>query len=61
MRKYERGVIYGRRNVGKGIDGWKKPLDMGKRNRLLNYKDTKRSNIRIIDPDLEELYKKACS
>ncbi|MEG0963457.1 MAG: DUF3320 domain-containing protein [Lachnospiraceae bacterium] len=41
------------------IEGWKKSfLDMGKRNRLLNYRDTKRSNIRIITPDLEELYKK---
>lgn len=41
------------------IEGWKKSLlDMGKRNRLLNYRDTKRSNIRIITPDFEELYKK---
>lgn len=43
----------------KRIEGWKKSLlDMGKRNRLLNYRDTKRSNIRIINPDLEELYKR---
>lgn len=40
------------------IEGWKKSLlDMGKRNRLLNYRDTKRSNIRIIAPNLEKLYK----
>lgn len=39
------------------IDGWKKSLlDLGKRNRLLNYKDTKRSNIKIASPGIEELY-----
>ncbi|SHJ80608.1 Protein of unknown function [Anaerocolumna jejuensis DSM 15929] len=39
------------------IDDWKKSLlDLGKRNRLLNYKDTKRSNIKISSPELEELY-----
>lgn len=39
------------------IDDWKKSLlDLGKRNRLLNYKDTKRSNIKIISPRMEELY-----
>lgn len=59
MRKYERGVHMAEEMLEKRIDGWKKSLlDMGKRNRLLNYKDTKRSNIRIIDPDLEELYKR---
>lgn len=34
------------------VDAWKKRLlDLGKRNRLLNYRDTKRGSIRIVDPD----------
>ncbi|MGL4908906.1 MAG: DUF4011 domain-containing protein [Bacteroidales bacterium] len=33
------------------IEKWKnKLLDLGKRNRLLNYKDTKRSNLKILTP-----------
>ncbi len=39
------------------IENWKKRLlDLGKRNRLINYKETKRSNIKIISPDLADLY-----
>lgn len=39
------------------IDKWKsKLLDLGKRNRLINYKDTKRSNIKIIEPNISELF-----
>ncbi|SFS07432.1 DUF4011 domain-containing protein [Anaeromicropila populeti] len=39
------------------IDSWKKSLlDLGKRNRLLNYRDTKRSNIKIVSPGLGDLY-----
>lgn len=34
------------------VDAWKKKLlDLGKRNRLLNYRDTKRGSIRIVGPD----------
>jgi very-short-patch-repair endonuclease len=45
--------------LDKRIDKWKnRLLDLGKRNRLINYKETKRSNIKIISPDLEELYTK---
>lgn len=41
------------------IEVWKKRLlDLGKRNRLINYKETKRSNIKIIEPGLIELYQK---
>lgn len=40
------------------INNWKKKLlDLGKRNRLINYKETKRSNIQIISPNIEEIYK----
>ena len=39
------------------LDTWKnKLLDMGKRNRLLNYRDTRRSNLRIIVPGIYDLW-----
>lgn len=39
------------------IDTWKKLLlDFGKRNRLINFKDNKRSNVRIISPSCESLF-----
>jgi very-short-patch-repair endonuclease len=39
------------------IDKWKKRLlDLGKRNRMINYKETKRSNIKIVSPDFADLY-----
>jgi hypothetical protein len=41
------------------IEKWKsKLLDLGKRNRLINYRETKRSNLKIILPDIDELYKR---
>lgn len=41
------------------IEKWKKRLlDLGKRNRLINYRETKRSNIKIVSPDLAGLYKR---
>lgn len=44
-------------NVDRKIDSWKNQLlDLGKRNRLLNYRDTKRSNLRIKQPDLPTLW-----
>lgn len=40
------------------IDKWKKRLlDLGKKNRLINYRETKRSNIKIVAPDLVELFR----
>ena len=39
------------------IEQWKnKLLDLGRRNRLLNYKDTARSSLRITYPSCEELF-----
>lgn len=39
------------------IDTWKKLLlDFGKRNRLINFKDNKRSNVRITSPSCESLF-----
>lgn len=41
------------------VEKWKtRLLDMGMRNRLLNYRETKRSNLNIVDPDFDVLYKK---
>lgn len=39
------------------IDTWKKLLlDFGKRNRLINFKDTKRSNVKITTPSYKDLF-----
>lgn len=44
-------------NVDLRIEKWKKRLlDLGKRNRLINYRETKRSNITITSPNLVNLY-----
>jgi very-short-patch-repair endonuclease len=41
------------------IDIWKKLLlDFGKRNRLINFKETKRSNVAIVTPSFNELFEK---
>ena len=39
------------------LDVWKKLLlDFGKRNRLINFKENKRSNVRIISPSCDSLF-----
>lgn len=44
-------------NLHYRIETWKKLLlDFGKRNRLINFKDGKRSNVKIITPCFEELF-----
>lgn len=44
-------------NIDAKYEVWKnKLLDMGKRNRLLNYKETARSTVMITSPNCEELY-----
>lgn len=44
-------------NIEVKVDLWKKKLlDLGKRNRLLNFRETKRSNINILEPSISELY-----
>lgn len=41
----------------RNIDNWKKSLlELGKRNKLINYKDTKRSNINIVEPGINDLF-----
>ncbi|MFP3088979.1 DUF4011 domain-containing protein [Treponema sp. TIM-1] len=45
--------------IDQKMDLWKKKLlDLGKRNRLLNYRDTKRSSLRIETPTLDEIWNK---
>ena len=44
-------------NIDVKYEVWKnKLLDLGKRNRLLNYKDTARSNVKIEYPECGTLY-----
>lgn len=39
------------------MDFWKKQLlDLGKRNHLLNYRDTSRSNLKVTKPGIFELW-----
>lgn len=45
-------------DIDRKIDSWKNQLlDLGKRNRLINYRDSKRSNLRITQPTLSALWK----
>ena len=44
-------------NIETRVEAWKKRLlDLGKRNRLMNYRDTKRSNLKILSPDCFSLW-----
>jgi len=44
-------------NMDIKLDGWKnRLLDLGKRNPMLNYRDTKRGNLRILKPGINELW-----
>lgn len=44
-------------NIDKKVEAWKnKLLDLGKRNRLLNYRETKRSSLKILIPDCFKLW-----
>ena len=44
-------------NINIKIEVWKKRLlDLGKRNRLINFKETKRSNVTIVTPNYIQLF-----
>jgi hypothetical protein len=46
-------------NIDLKLDNWKKRLlDLGKRNRLINYRETKRSNLNITVPNYVDLFEK---
>lgn len=43
--------------IDRKVDIWKnKLLDLGKRNRLINYRETKRSTLTIIEPEIYDLW-----
>lgn len=43
--------------MNKRIEKWKKQLlDIGKQNRLIHYRETKRGSLRIVSPDLDYIY-----
>ncbi len=45
--------------MNKKIEYWKhRLLDLGKRNRMINYRETRRSTLKLIDPDFSELYRR---
>lgn len=45
-------------NIEQKVDIWKnKLLDLGKRNRLINYRETKRSSLTIKNPGIFDLWK----
>lgn len=51
------GVISMDSNLIKKYESWKnKLLDLGKRNRLINYKDTKRTSLMFVNPKYTELW-----
>lgn len=46
-------------SLEKKIGRWKRELlDTGKRNKMINYRETSRSTLRILEPSLEELFNK---
>ena len=45
--------------LDKKIEYWEHQLlDLGKRNKMINYKETKRSTLKLVEPSFEELYKR---
>lgn len=45
--------------LAKKIEEWKKRLlDTGRRNRLINFRETKRSTVKIIGPSINEIFEK---
>ena len=46
-------------SLSRKIDYWKKELlDTGKRNRMINYRESKRQTLRIVEPDATTLFNK---
>ena len=43
--------------ISKKLDYWEHQLlDLGKRNRMINYRETRRGTLRLTEPSLDELY-----
>lgn len=46
-------------NLDRKIERWKHELlDTGKRNKMINYRETKRSTLRVLEPEATELFNK---
>lgn len=46
-------------DLDRKIDRWKRELlDTGKRNKMINYRETKRATLRILEPEASELFNK---
>jgi hypothetical protein len=49
-------------DLDRKIDRWKRELlDTGKRNKMINYRETKRATLRILEPDASTLFNKLVS
>ena len=45
--------------LNKKIEYWEHQLlDLGKRNKMINYRETKRSTLKLIEPSFEELFQR---
>lgn len=41
----------------KKLEYWKHQLlDLGKRNKMINYRETKRTTIKLVEPSFDELF-----
>lgn len=46
-------------DLDRKIERWKRELlDTGKRNKMINYRETKRATLRILEPEASELFNK---
>ena len=51
------GAVTPYQELDKKIDFWKRELlDTGKRNKMINYRETKRSTLKILEPGAEDLF-----
>ncbi len=45
--------------LDKKLDYWEHQLlDLGKRNKMINYRETKRSTLKLIEPSFDEFYER---
>ena len=59
LAKENEGSVTSDDNLDRKIERWKRELlDTGKRNKMINYKETKRSTLRILEPDASVLFNK---
>ena len=45
--------------LDKKFEYWQNQLlDLGKRNRMINYRETKRATLKLVEPEFEELFRR---